>query len=43
MRRVQKANADLVGEMKLNKPTSQHYSLFRSYLDASTARAAWQT
>ena len=34
MRRAVKANADLVGEMKINKPTSQHYSLFRSYLDA---------
>jgi leucyl-tRNA---protein transferase len=34
MRRVMKANADIVGEMKVNKPTSEHYSLFRSYLDA---------
>ncbi len=34
MRRVLRANDDLVGEMKINKPTSQHYSLFRSYLDA---------
>ncbi len=34
MRRVMKANDDLIGEMRINKPTSQHYSLFRSYLDA---------
>jgi leucyl-tRNA---protein transferase len=31
---VMKLNADLVGEMKANKPTSEHYSLFRGYLDA---------
>jgi arginine-tRNA-protein transferase len=34
MKRVLKANADIVGSMKPNKPTSEHYSLFRSYLDA---------
>jgi leucyl-tRNA---protein transferase len=34
MKRVMKANADIVGEMKVNKPTSEHYSLFRGYLDA---------
>ncbi len=34
MKRVMKRNADLVGEMKVNKPTSEHYSLFRGYLDA---------
>jgi leucyl-tRNA---protein transferase len=34
MKRVMKLNADLVGEMKANKPTSEHYSLFRGYLDA---------
>jgi leucyl-tRNA---protein transferase len=31
---VMRLNADLVGEMKVNKPTSEHYSLFRGYLDA---------
>ena len=34
MHKVLKINNDLVGEMKANKPTSEHYSLFRSYLDA---------
>ncbi|MGL4635202.1 MAG: arginyltransferase [Beijerinckiaceae bacterium] len=34
MQKVLKANADIVGEMKPNKPTSEHYSLFRHYLDA---------
>jgi leucyl-tRNA---protein transferase len=34
MKRVLKANADIIGEMKLNKPTSEHYSLFRGYLDS---------
>jgi arginine-tRNA-protein transferase len=34
MRRVRAANADLVGEMRGNKPSSEQYSLFRAYLDA---------
>jgi leucyl-tRNA---protein transferase len=34
MRRVAAANGDLVGEMRANKPTSEHYALFRGYLDA---------
>jgi leucyl-tRNA---protein transferase len=34
MKRVLKANADMIGEMKVNKPTSEHYALFRGYLDA---------
>ncbi len=28
------ANADLVGEMRANAPTSEQYSLFRHYLDS---------
>jgi len=34
MARVTRANGDIVGEMRPNKPTSEHYSLFRGYLDA---------
>ncbi len=34
MRRVWEANADIIGEMRPNVPTSEQYSLFRSYLDA---------
>ena len=34
MKRVLRANADVVGDMKVNKPTSEQYSLFRGYLDA---------
>jgi arginine-tRNA-protein transferase len=34
MRRVLEANADLVGDMRTNLPTSEQYSLFRTYLDA---------
>jgi leucyl-tRNA---protein transferase len=34
MRKIIQANADLIGEMKLNKPSSEQYSLFRGYLDA---------
>jgi leucyl-tRNA---protein transferase len=34
MRKVLRANADLAAEQRLNKPTSEQYSLFRSYLDA---------
>jgi leucyl-tRNA---protein transferase len=33
MRKVAQANADLIGEMKLNKPNSEQYALFRDYLD----------
>ncbi|KAA2244161.1 arginyltransferase [Salinarimonas soli] len=34
MRRVQKANADLVGTVVPNRPSSDQYGLFRRYLDA---------
>jgi arginine-tRNA-protein transferase len=34
MRRIQERNADLVGEMRVAVPTSEQYSVFRSYLDA---------
>ena len=34
MRRVLKANRDLVGSPAPNRPTSEQYSLFRRYLDA---------
>jgi leucyl-tRNA---protein transferase len=34
MRRVLARNADVVGDMRPNKPTSEQYSLFRGYLDA---------
>ncbi|GHC68428.1 arginyltransferase [Limoniibacter endophyticus] len=34
LRRVMKRNADLVGNMVDAQPTSEQYSLFRSYLDA---------
>ena len=33
MRRVVERNADLVGEMRGNLPTTEQYSLFRHYLD----------
>jgi arginine-tRNA-protein transferase len=33
-RRILRANADIVGEMTLAKPTGEQYSLFRAYLDA---------
>jgi arginine-tRNA-protein transferase len=32
--RVLEANADLIGDMRANLPTSEQYSLFRTYLDA---------
>lgn len=32
-RRIKAANADLIGVMQPNKPTSEQYSLFRRYLD----------
>jgi len=34
MRRVLERNNDLVGEMRVAVPTSEQYSVFRSYLDA---------
>lgn len=34
MRRVGRLNADIIGEVRPNKPTSEQYSLFRGYLDA---------
>src|SRR5262245_65186033 len=34
MRRIMERNGDLVGEMRLAVPTSEQYSVFRSYLDA---------
>ncbi|MCC6887987.1 MAG: arginyltransferase [Hyphomicrobiales bacterium] len=33
MRRVMQRNADLIGEMRAAVPTSEQYSVFRSYLD----------
>ena len=37
MRRVMKLNSDLIGENCTPRPTSEQYSLFRSYLDARHA------
>jgi arginyl-tRNA--protein-N-Asp/Glu arginylyltransferase len=37
MRRVQKANADLIGRFRPAQATSQQYSLFRRYLDSRHA------
>ena len=34
MRRIAERNADLVGEMRVSVPTSEQYSVFRSYLDS---------
>lgn len=34
MKRVQEGNADIVGEMRVAVPTSEQYSVFRSYLDS---------
>ena len=34
MRRIQERNADLVGDMRVAAPTSEQYSVFRSYLDS---------
>jgi arginine-tRNA-protein transferase len=34
MRRVAERNADIVGDMRHATPTSEQYSVFRSYLDA---------
>jgi leucyl-tRNA---protein transferase len=34
MRRIEKRNADLVGDMKIAVPTSEQYSVFRAYLDS---------
>jgi arginine-tRNA-protein transferase len=33
MRRIQQRNEDLIGEMRVPVPTSEQYSVFRSYLD----------
>jgi arginine-tRNA-protein transferase len=33
MRRVMQRNADLIGDMRAAVPTSEQYSVFRSYLD----------
>lgn len=37
MRRILKDNADLVGAPAPNRPSSEHYALFRRYLDARHA------
>jgi arginine-tRNA-protein transferase len=34
MRRIQDRNRDVIGEMRVAVPTSEQYSVFRSYLDA---------
>ena len=34
MRRILERNVDLVGDMRFASPTSEQYSIFRSYLDA---------
>jgi arginine-tRNA-protein transferase len=34
MRRIAERNADVVGDMRTPAPTSEQYSVFRSYLDA---------
>jgi arginyl-tRNA--protein-N-Asp/Glu arginylyltransferase len=34
MRRVQERNADVVGDMRSPQPSSEQYSVFRSYLDS---------
>jgi arginine-tRNA-protein transferase len=34
MRRISERNADVVGNMRVPSPTSEQYSVFRSYLDA---------
>ena len=34
MRRIRDRNSDLVGDMRVAVPTSEQYSVFRSYLDA---------
>ena len=34
MRRIAERNADLVGDMRVAVPTSEQYSVFRSYLDS---------
>jgi arginine-tRNA-protein transferase len=34
MRRIYDRNSDLVGEMRVPVPTTEQYSVFRSYLDA---------
>ncbi len=34
MRRIAERNADIAGEMRASRPTSEQYSVFRAYLDA---------
>ena len=34
MRRILDRNSDVIGEMRVAVPTSEQYSVFRSYLDA---------
>jgi arginyl-tRNA--protein-N-Asp/Glu arginylyltransferase len=34
MRRVMERNRDMIGEMRVGVPTSEQYSIFRSYLDS---------
>ena len=34
MRRIAERNEDIIGEMRASTPTSEQYSVFRSYLDA---------
>ena len=34
MRRIAERNRDLIGEMRVSVPTSEQYSVFRSYLDS---------
>ena len=43
MRRVLKANRDLIGDVMPNRPSSEQYSLFRRYLDGAIRMAAWPT
>ena len=33
MRRVRAENSDVIGEMRVQAPSSEQYSLFRAYLD----------
>jgi arginine-tRNA-protein transferase len=34
MRRIEKRNADIAGDMRIAVPTSEQYSIFRAYLDS---------
>ena len=42
-RKVLARNADIIGEQRSAVPTSEQYSIFRAYLDAGIAMAAWPT